>query len=238
MNDSLKPALAELIGTFTLTFIGAGAGALAGASGAGLVGVALAYGIAYAIIIYAWGAHSGAHVNPAVTFGLAVGGKITWERAIWYWVAQFLGAALAGYLLLYLIGAGAGLGVTLGSLTNGAASTDVIKGTIVEAVLTFFLVTAVYGTAVAGRNGNAAGIAIGLVLTMNMLMGGSLTGASMNPARSFGPALAALNFTNLWVYFVGPLAGAAAAGLLYSQVFLGKSAPAAKPPPPGRKQRR
>jgi MIP family channel proteins len=185
MNQNLKPALAELIGTFTLTFIGAGAGALAGTNGGGIVAVALAHGVALMVIVYAWGAISGAHVNPAVTFGLAVAGKIDWVKAVWYWIAQFVGATIAAYLLLYLVGKDSGLGATTGSLTK----TDAVKTIVVEAVLTFFLVTVVFGTAVSGRNGNAAGIAIGLVLTMDILMGGALTGASMNPARTFGPAL-------------------------------------------------
>jgi MIP family channel proteins len=216
MNQNLKPALAELIGTFTLTFIGAGAGALAGTSGGGVLGVALAHGVALMVIVYAWGAVSGAHVNPAVTFGVALAGKMGWVKAVWYWIAQLLGAAIAAYLLAYLVGASTGLGATTGSLTT----TDPVKTIVVEAVLTFFLVTAVFGTAVAGRNGNAAGLAIGLVLTMDILMGGPLTGASMNPARTFGPALASGDFSYLWMYLVGPLLGGAAAGLLYDRVFL------------------
>ena len=215
MNSHLRPALAELIGTFTLVFIGAGAGALAGVSGGGIIAVALAHGVALMVIVYAWGAISGAHVNPAVTFGLALTGKMNWVKAAWYWAAQFVGAAIAAYLLAYLVGAGSGLGATKGSLT----ATDPVKTIVVEAVLTFFLVTAVFGTAVSGRNGNAAGLAIGFVLLMDILMGGSLTGASMNPARTFGPALATGDFSYLWMYFVGPLAGAGAAALLYDRVF-------------------
>ncbi len=216
MNDNLKPALAELIGTFTLTFIGAGAGALAGANGGGILAVALAHGVALMVIVYTWGAVSGAHVNPAVTFGLALTGKIDWTRAVWYWVAQLIGAAIAAYLLAYLVGAGTGLGATVGSLTE----TDPVKTLIVEAVLTFFLVTAVFGTAVSGRNGNVAGLAIGFVLAMDILMGGSLTGASMNPARTFGPALASGDISYFWMYLVGPFAGAAAGAFLFDRVFL------------------
>ena len=231
MNTSYwKPALAELIGTFTLVFVGAGAGAVAGGpGGSGLIGVAMAHGIALMVVIYAWSAVSGGHANPAVTFGLAVAGKISWERALWYWVGQFLGAALAAYLLLYLIGPLSGLGATTGPLSVGPTANP-FKAIIVEAVLTFFLVIAVYGTAVSGRNGNAAGAAIGLVLAMDILMGGPLTGASMNPARSFGPALALADFSYLWIYLVGPLAGGAIAGLLYSQVFPAAAAAAAARP--------
>lgn len=216
MNSNLKPALAELIGTFTLTFIGAGAGALAGTSGGGILAVALAHGVALMVIVYAWGAISGAHVNPAVTFGLALAGKMDWVKAVWYWVAQLIGAAIAGFLLLYLVGLSSGLGQTTGSLTSG----DPIRTIVVEAVLTFFLVTTVFGTAVAGRSGNAAGLAIGFVLTMDILMGGALTGASMNPARTFGPALAAGDLSYFWMYVVGPLLGGGVAALLYDRVFM------------------
>jgi MIP family channel proteins len=215
MNTPLKSVLAELIGTFTLVFIGAGAGALASTNGGGILSVALAHGIALTVIVYAWGSISGAHVNPAVTFGLAVAGTIKWGKAIGYWIAQFVGAAIAGYLLLYLVGAETGLGATTGSLTTS----DPLKTVIIEAVLTLFLVVAVFGSAVAGRNGNAVGLAIGLVLTMDILMGGSLTGASMNPARTFGPALATADFSYLWMYLVGPLLGGGIGALVYNRVL-------------------
>ncbi len=229
MNENLKYSLAELIGTFTLVFIGAGAGALAGGpGGGGLVGGALAHGIALMVIIYAWGPFSGAHVNPAVTFGLVIAGKISWERALYYWVAQFLGAALAALLLGYLVGVGTGLGATTGSLSVGPTA-DPIKAAIVEAVITFFLVCAVFGTGVSGRNGNAVGVAIGFVLSMGILMAGPLTGGSMNPARTFGPALATGDFSYLWIYLVGPLVGAAAAAILYDRVYLPKTSPAPQP---------
>ncbi|MBF8255619.1 MAG: putative aquaporin TIP2-2 [Anaerolineales bacterium] len=214
---SIREELAETVGTFTLVFIGAGAGALAvaGNSGGGLVGVALAHALALVVIVFAWGSISGAHVNPAVTFGLALAGRFSWLRAARYWVAQLLGAALAGYLLLFLIGPQGNLGMTL-----PAPSVSVVQAIVIEAVLTFFLVTAVFGSAVAGRNGNAAALAIGLVLGMDILMGGPLTGGSMNPARSFGPALAMGDFTGLYIYFVGPLLGGGLAALFYDRVYL------------------
>src|SRR3989442_5535432 len=215
MNSNFKPALAELIGTFTLVFIGAGAVAMARPSGGGIVAAAFAHGIALVVIVYAWGSISGAHVNPAVTFALALTGRVTWIKAAWYWGAQFIGGILAAYILLFLIGRTYGLGETTGSMTGDPAPTIAL-----EAILTFFLVIAVYGSAVAGRNGNAAGIAIGFVLAMDILMGGYLTGASMNPARTLGPALAMGNLSYLWLYFVGPLLGGAAAGLLYDRVIM------------------
>jgi glycerol uptake facilitator-like aquaporin len=153
-------------------------------------------------------------------------------RAIWYWVAQFVGGLLAALLLRYLLGAGSNLGATVGTLTTA----DPIRATVTEAVLTFFLLAAVFGTGVSGRNGNAAGVAIGLVLAMDILMGGSLTGASMNPARTLGPAVVTGDLSYLWIYIVGPAVGAVAAALLYHQVFLPVPAPA--PQPLTRKQRR
>ncbi len=215
MNEHLKPGLAELVGTFTLVFIGAGAGALAGTNGGGIVAVALAHGLALMVAIYALGAVSGAHVNPAVTISLALTGKVKWDRAAVYVVAQLIGGALAGFLLRALIGTTGSLGAT-----RLAAAVPALNGAVLEAVLTFFLVMAVYASGVAGRNGNLAGVAIGLVLTMDILMGGSLTGASMNPARTFGPALALGDFSNIWVYVVGPVVGGAAAAFLYDRVFM------------------
>jgi aquaporin Z len=232
-NANLKPALAELVGTFMLVFLGAGTGALAATSGGGIVAVALAHGLALMIIIYAFGIISGAHVNPAVTLALAATGKVTWERAIWYLLAQIIGGLLAAFLLAYLVGTQTGLGATTGSLT----ATDPIKATIVEAVLTFFLVAAVFGTGVSGRNGNAVGVAIGLVLAADILMGGSLTGASMNPARTLGPAVATGDLSYLWIYIVGPIVGGLAAALLYNYVFL-PAAPTPAPQPVTRKSRR
>lgn len=210
-----KMYAAELIGTFTLVFIGAGAGALSSTAGSGLVGVALAHGVALMVIVYTWGAISGAHVNPAVTFGVALAGRMPWVRAIGYWIAQLAGAALAGFLLRYLVGTTGQLGMTL-----PAAGVSSLQAVVLEAVLTFFLVVTVFACAIAGRNGNAAGLAIGLVLTMDILMGGPLTGAAMNPARAFGPALALGNFSSFWVYVLGPLAGGGLAGLMYARWFV------------------
>ena len=209
---NIRAELAELVGTFTLVFIGAGAGALAVG---GLVGVALAHALALVVIVYAWGSISGAHVNPAVTLGLALAGRFPWIGAVRYWIAQLLGAAAAGFLLRALIGTEGNLGMTL-----PAPSVSTWQAIVVEAVLTFFLVTAVFGSAVANRGGNAVGLAIGLVLGMDILMGGPLTGGSMNPARSFGPALAMGDFTDLYVYFVGPAIGGAVGALFYDRVFL------------------
>lgn len=210
-----KALVAEFLGTFTLVFIGAGAGALAAATGIGLVGVALAHGIALTVIVYTWGAVSGAHVNPAVSVALAAVGRIPWRQAGSYVAVQLVAAAVAGLLLSFLIGTTGNLGMTL-----PGRGVSVAQAVVAEAVLTFFLVTAVFGSAVAERNGNAGGLAIGLVLAMDILVGGSLTGGSMNPARTFGPALAMGNFDQIWIYAVGPLAGGALAAWVYDRVIL------------------
>jgi MIP family channel proteins len=217
MNDTTKKVLAELIGTFTLVFVGAGAGAVVGGTGTpGLVAVAFAHGLAIMTSVYVWGSISGCHINPAVTVGVLVGGHIDAVKAVLYIVAQLIGGIAAAYLLAWVVGFDSGLGETVGSLTTTSAA----KTIVVEGVLTFFLILAVFASGVVGRNGNAAGAAIGLVVTMDILFAGPLTGASMNPARTLGPALAMGHWSYLWMYIVGPLAGGALAGLLYNQLFL------------------
>jgi MIP family channel proteins len=217
----IKAVLAELIGTFTLVFIGAGAGAVLEPTSAGTVGVAFAHGLALMVVVYAWGSISGAHVNPAVTLGVVAVGRMPWGKAIAYWIAQLVGAAAAAYLLQWLLGPASSLGATIGSLTpHGIVEGNAAKVIVLEGVLTFFLVVSVFASGIHGRNGNMAGIAIGLVLTMDILFGGGLTGASMNPARTFGPALATDDMGYVWMYFVGPLAGGVAAAFLYDKYFL------------------
>ena len=219
MNDKLKLEVnlkvfaAELVGTFALVFIGAGAVALK----ADLLTVALAHGLVLAAFFYAFGAISGTHINPAVTFGLALNGTIKWVEAIYYWIGQFIGAVLAAALLYFLLGkANNNLGATV--LHTGVSP---LKGLIVEAVLTFFLVTVFLQTAVANNGKDLAGMAIGLTLAFAMMMGGPLTGGSLNPARTFGPAIFTGTFNQFWIYLIGPLAGAALAVLLFK--FLGQA---------------
>jgi MIP family channel proteins len=199
--------LAELIGTAALVFVGGGAAA----AGAGLVGVALAHGLILAGLAYAYGAISGAHVNPAVTFAVALRGRLKWQDAVIYWVAQFVGALVgAGALFLAFGGASSGLGATL-----PAAGVTPLQAIIVEALLTFLLANAVLHTAERKSGTPFAGLAIGLTLAAAILMGGSLTGASLNPARTFGPALFTGHLDVLWIYLVGPAAGAGLAALAY-----------------------
>ena len=203
-----KALTTEFIGTAALTFIGAGAGAL---DMGGLVGVTLAHGLVVIAMAYAFGAISGSHINPAVTFGLALSGNLSWRDAVGYWVAQFLGATVAAAGLLFIFGgASNGLGATI--LSEGVSP---LQGVVLEAILTFLLVNAVLQTAVKERAGNLAGLAIGLTLVAAILMGGPLTGASLNPARTFGPALFTGTLNIFWVYVVGTFAGAAAAVGVY-----------------------
>lgn len=223
MNKSMTPALiAELVGTFALIFIGAGAGAL---GVGGLVGVALAHGLVIVGFAYAYGHISGTHVNPAVTVGVWLAGKIDAGRAVSYIVFQVVGGVLGAIALrMVLGGTETGLGQTLPAASVTLAGGVTISVTTpmaiaIEAILTFFLVNCVLNAAVSGKAGNLAGLAIGLTLTFGILMGGPLTGGSLNPARSIGPAVALGDFTSLWIYIVGPVLGAVVAALLYRGVL-------------------
>jgi len=221
-SNRLSTALvAEFIGTFALIFVGAGAGAL---GLGGLVGVALAHGLTLAGFIYAYGDVSGTHVNPAVTFGVWIAGAIDARRAVSYWVFQLLGGIAGALALRYVLGGVVGgLGAT--TLARGLAvggttvTVTPLAGFVLEAILTFFLANAVLHCAVAGRAGNLAGLAIGLTLSFSILVGGPLTGASLNPARTLGPAIVTGNFADLWVYLAGPLVGAAVAAVIYTKVL-------------------
>lgn len=207
-----KVFVAEFIGTFALVFIGAAA-AVTGLGG--LLGVALAHGLVLAVFVYAFGHISGTHVNPAVTFGLALNGTVKWGEAVFYWIAQFAAAAVAAFTLDLVAGGvsveGIGGGATIGVLTESAP----FAAALVELILTFFLVNTILHTAVAGKGGAFAGMAIGLTLTFAILAGGPMSGASLNPARTFGPALYAspdlANPMTYVIYFAGPLLGAALA---------------------------
>ncbi len=210
-NALLRSSLAELVGTFILVFVGG----FAVASNQGVVVAALAHGLILVAIIYMYGHISGAHVNPAVTAGLLVGGKIDLMKAIYYWVAQFAGAIIAAVVLNIIVPGAAKGGQTVGSLTAGSPW----SAALFEAVLTFFLVSTVYQAAVYGKAGNVAGIAIGFTLAGSILAGGTYTGASLNPARTLGPALVAGDLSYLLPYLVGIFAGGIIAGLVHSMVF-------------------
>jgi aquaporin Z len=222
MASRLSHALvAEFIGTFALVFVGAGAAAL---GVAGLTGVALAHGLTVLVFVYAYGHLSGAHVNPAVTVGVWVAGKMDARRALSYIVFQLVGGVVAGYALLGLLGGpvgNLGAGSLARSLAVGGASVTVspTAAFLLEALLAFFLANTVLNAAISGKAGNLAGVAIGLTLTLNILVGGPLTGAIFNPARQLGPALAAGQFAHLPLYLIAPLVGGAAAAVLYRTVL-------------------
>lgn len=222
-----KALVAEFVGTFTLVFVGVGAIAMATDGSAGLVAVALAHGLALVVMISALGYVSGGHFNPAVSFGLLVAGRLTPQRFASYVVAQVLGAAAgAGLVLLALPDQVRAVAIGTPAL---AAGTGAGAGIVLEAVLTFFLVLVVFGTAVDGRAPKVGGLFIGLTVTMGILVAGPVTGAALNPARHLGPALFAGGafLTQTWLYWVGPLVGGLVAGVLYRSAV--EESPRSKP---------
>ena len=212
--------LAEAAGTFLFFFVGAGAVvvndyiAAQGGAGPGLVGVALAHGLALAALVSALGAVSGAHFNPAVTFAVWLAGHISPVRAALYVIAQLVGGVAAGFALRAVFEESAWGPSAIGTPALGAGI-EPLGGIAIEAVLTVLLVVAVFGTAVDRRAPPIGGIAIGLAVAADILMGGPLTGAAMNPARWFGPAVASGAFDDWYVWWIGPLIGAAVAAGIY-----------------------
>jgi MIP family channel proteins len=221
MNKNLvKRCIAEFIGTFALIFVGVIAiHNFRPVDNAGLLAIALAHGLTIAVMVSATGAISGGHLNPAVTFGLLVGGQIDVKRAVSYWIAQLAGATVAGLLVVQMYAAG-GKGVTANGTPQLSGGVSTMHGIVVEAVLTFFLVFVVYGSAVDARAPKIGGLAIGLTVALDILVGGPLTGAAMNPARTFGSALAAGFWKDHIVYWIGPLLGGAAAGVIYGRFLI------------------
>jgi aquaporin TIP len=231
-TETLRPAVAEFIGTFTLIFIGAGSIIAAhGIADPSLIGIALAHGLAIGVMVAAYARVSGAHFNPAVTFGFLLTRRIKPALAVVYWVAQLAGAAVAALLLRELLPSGETEAVSLGvpALGHGV---DAAAGATLEGILTFLLVTVVFATAVdpKGAFKSIAALAIGLTITLDILFGGPFTGAAMNPARAFGPQLVGNHWSNGWVWYVGPLVGGAIAALLYELLYL-PSRSREEPPP-------
>jgi aquaporin TIP len=233
VEDALRRSVAEFIGAFTLIFVGAGSiMVLLPSGGAGLAGIALAHGLAIAVMVSAVGHISGGHFNPAITFGFLVTRRITPRLAACYWVAQFAGAAIAALLLKWIFPANAVNGAKLGvPALNGTIGTG--RGLVLEMIMTFFLVWVVFATAVdvRGTFKSIAGLAIGLTITMDIFVGGPLTGAAMNPARAFGPQIVGNFWANGWLWYVGPVVGATAAALLYSWFYLRPLEPEPVGPP-------
>ena len=220
-----KKLFAELIGTFVLTLLGCGTAMFLGcATPAGVVGTAIAFGLTVVAMAYTIGGITGCHINPAITFAVALSGRMTWKEACIYWIGQFIGGILAGAVLLALVnivppsaeGIAEGM---MGLGCNGVANAGGAMGAcLVEIIATFIFVLVVLGTTDSKLGaGNLAGLAIGLTLILVHLVCINLTGTSVNPARSFGPALLlggdALKV--VWVFIVGPLIGGIIAALLW-----------------------
>ena len=218
-ENVLRRGIAEFVGTFTLIFIGGGAGIV---SGQDIVAVALANGLAIGIMVTNLGHISGGHFNPAITLGFVATRRITLPLAVAYWISQFAGAIVAAAILRGLFSHAAFLGAVPHAAGFGAG-----KGLVVEIILTFFLVWAVFATAVdpGGAFKAIAGLAIGLTITIDVFVGGPLTGAAMNPARAFGPELLSGMWGEAWIYYVGPALGALVAALAYEYLYLRPARP-------------
>ena len=216
----MKKYLAESVGTFVLTLLGCGAAVSLGCTDsvpASVVGTAMAFGLSVVAMAYTIGSISGCHINPAITLGVLVSGRMSVKEACGYWVGQLVGAVVAGAVLCYMYGADSGLGA------NGIAGCDgdILLALVVETLLTFLFVLVVLGTTDPKKGaGNLAGMAIGLTLILIHLVGIHFTGTSVNPARSLGPAVFVCGdeLCNVWVFFVGPLLGGALAALAWKQL--------------------
>ncbi len=224
--EPIRRGIAEFVGAFALVFIGIGAIV----SNAGLVGVALAHGLAIAVMASAVGHVSGAHFNPAVTFAFVVTRRMALPLAGVYVAAQLAGAIVATLALRVVfpdvVNLDAGVPVLNEAVSLGG-------GVLAEAILTFFLVWVIFATAADPRGTfkAIAGLAIGLTITADILAGGPLTGAAMNPARALGPELVLNVWDDFWVYIVGPLLGAGVAAILYDRLYLRPVAPVPPGPP-------
>jgi aquaporin TIP len=221
--EPLRRGIAELIGTFTLIFAGMGAIVVV-APDTNLLAVAFAHGLAIAIMVSAMGHISGGHFNPAITFGFLVTRRIAPTLAVVYWIAQLLGAVLGALALRATFPESADLDAGVPVLNGINAG----SGIALEAIMTFLLVWVVFATAVDPRGAFAtiAGLAIGLTITIDILVGGPLTGAAMNPARSLGPELVLNVWDDWWVYLIGPGLGGVVAALLYEWLYLRPAEPA------------
>jgi MIP family channel proteins len=219
----IRPLAAEMVGMLLFVFVGGGSVVMNAATGGSLgpLGIALAHGVGMAIIVSATMNISGGHINPAVTFGIWIAGKIDAVTAGAYVVAQIVGALLGALLITAVLPTGA-VHATLGGTPQLSPNVTLMQGIWVEVALTFFLVSAVFGTAVSSEAPRIGGFGIGLAIFVDALVGGSLTGAMMNPARALGPAIVAHEMHAQAVYWIGPLLGAAVAAALWRWVLLPK----------------
>jgi aquaporin TIP len=226
-GEHFRRSVAEFVGTFALVFVGCGA---VMSSGGNLLVVAFAHGLILAIMVSSLGHISGGHFNPAVTFGFLVTRRIAPVLAVVYWVTQFTGAVIAALLLKWIYPDRVSDAAKLGA-PSLSPQISVGAGFVVEVILTFFLVWVVFATAADPRGAFAiiAGFAIGLTVAADILIGGPLTGAMMNPARAFGPMLVQDVWANGWIWYIGPLLGGGLAALAYDTLYL---TPTLRPAPP------
>jgi MIP family channel proteins len=211
MDGLWKALLVEFLGTFTLVFVGTGAAAITVQQGGSVVGTALAFGLILVALYYAMSSYSGSHFNPAVTFGFAVAGRMGWGRMILYWIAQILGAIAGAAFIAYFYGGFTDSAAGVGFLTT----TDQLRCVLLEATMTFFFVLVWLLVTRNALYSLVAGLVIGLTLTAVILGALPATGASFNPARSLGTLMFHGNYSNIWIYIVGPLLGALVAGFIY-----------------------
>ena len=211
-----QKCVAEFIGTFGIVFFGCGSVVIGGES-LGLVGIALAFGLIVGTMVASLGHVSGAHINPAVTFMALVTGRMKPPMAAAYVAAQLLGG-IAGAGALEAVADPASWQAAHGGATT--LSVSVYAGLMTEFILTFFLVLVIFGSAIDPRGSKIGPAAIGAVVTLDILLGGPLTGASMNPARTFGPALINGTWEHHWVYWAGPFFGSAAAAIVYEKTMM------------------
>jgi aquaporin Z len=232
MSDT-KKYLAELIGTFVLVFFGTGAAVVAVKS-IGVLGIALAFGIAVLVMVYMIGAISGCHINPAITIAMLVNGKIGSKDAVIYIIVQCIGAIIASALLFVIMTGNPAYNIAadgLGQNGYGIASPggfSLVSGLLAEVILTFIFLMVIFGATSKAAPAGFAGIAIGLSLTTVHLVGIQITGTSVNPARSLGPALIVGGnaLSQLWLFIIAPIVGAVIAAFVWKYLFEGSASPA------------
>jgi aquaporin Z len=223
-GDYARRGIAEFIGAFALVFVGAGSLIYGD-----VVGTALAYGLVIAVMVSSFARISGGHFNPAVTFAFLITRRIAPALAGFYWVLQIGGAAVAALLLKWVLPHQT-TGLHLGAPAL-SSTIDPAKGVVIEAVLTFLLLWVIFATIVDpdGSFAQIAGLAIGFTISADVLLGGGLTGAAMNPARALGPEIASGHWTDFWIWILGPLVGATLAAVLYDALFLRPDPSASSP---------
>ena len=207
----LKRCVTEAIGTACLVFAGTGAIIINEVSGGaiGHVGIALTFGMVVAAMIYSTGHISGAHINPAVTLGFAITKNFPWKEVPYYWVSQIIGAVLASGALSLMFG-------TIGNMGATVPYGSDIQSLALEIILTFILMFVIMAMATDKRSvGGAAAVAIGMTVALEAMFAGPISGASMNPARSFGPALLSSDWSSHWLYWIGPMTGAGIGATVY-----------------------